>query len=204
VPRLFIAFEVAPAVLDAVEEEMRRLKRTGADVRWSARDHLHVTLRFLGEVPESSIPGVERAVEAACSGAARLDLRARGVGSFPGGGRPRVVWAGVEGQTDEHRAALHGLRRALHEAANALGILSDRDDFRAHLTLGRVKGLRGVAPLADLIREDRDREFGRFPVEEIVLFRSQLSRDGSVYTALRRVALGLDLSDPPAAWMPRV
>ena len=51
-------------------KEIRRLKRTGADVRWSARDHLHVTLRFLGEVPEDRIEAVGKMLDAACVGRA--------------------------------------------------------------------------------------------------------------------------------------
>jgi RNA 2',3'-cyclic 3'-phosphodiesterase len=189
-PRLFIAFEIAEDVLDAVQDELRRLKQTGADVRWAARDHLHVTLRFLGEVPEESIGAVEEMLVAACARFGRMDLEARGVGTFPAGARPRVVWVGVQGKDEAHRAALHGLRSAVHDGASALGFPTDRDEFRPHLTLGRVKGPAKIRPLVDLVREDRDREFGRFEVGELVLFRSQLSRDGSVYTALRRAPLG--------------
>jgi RNA 2',3'-cyclic 3'-phosphodiesterase len=190
VPRLFVAFEVPATVLDSIEDQLRRLKRTGADVRWSRRDHLHVTMRFLGEVPEAAVPSVGEMLQGACSGAVPIDVVAKGVGSFPGGTRPRVVWAGVQGTNDTQRGALHELRRRVHDGCSALGFPTDREDFTAHVTLGRVKGLGRAGALIDLIREDREREFGRFRVEELVLFRSQLSSDGSIYDALRRVRLG--------------
>jgi RNA 2',3'-cyclic 3'-phosphodiesterase len=189
-PRLFVAFEVPALVLDAVQEELRRLKKTGADVRWTTRDHLHVTLRFLGEVPEQSIGALEEMLASASARFAPMEIEARGVGTFPPGARPRVVWVGVQGRDDAHRAALHGLRLAVHDGASALGFPTDRDEFRPHLTLGRVKGPARIRPLVDLVRDDRDREFGRFEVGELVLFRSQLSSGGSVYTVLRKAPLG--------------
>ena len=127
---------------------------------------------------------------AACEPSAPIEADVRGVGSFPGGSRPRVVWVGVQGTDDRHRETLHVLRRRIHEGSSALGFPDDREDFTAHVTLGRVKGLGRSGGLVDLIREDRDREFGAFRVAEIVLFRSQLGRDGSTYTVLRRAGLG--------------
>jgi 2'-5' RNA ligase len=189
-PRLFIAFELPSGLLDAIQEEIRRLKRTGADVRWSSRDHLHVTLRFLGEVPDAAILRVEEMLRTSCDASQPFEAVARGTGSFPGGPRPRVVWVGVQGTNDVHRAALHVLRRGIHEGSNALGFPDDRDDFTAHVTLGRVKGLGRSVALVNQIREDRDREFGGVEVKEVVLFRSQLGRGGSTYTVLKRAALG--------------
>jgi 2'-5' RNA ligase len=189
VPRLFIAFELPEEVRKAIEEAIRELKTAGADVKWADRDRIHVTMRFLGEVPEASIPGVEHALADACRGSGFLDLEARGIGTF-GGREPRVVWAGVRGATERSSGELHRLRKLVDEGMSGLGFLQDKDDFNAHATLGRVRGARRIAALVDLIRAGRDRDFGRFRVAELVLFRSTLGPGGSVYTPLRRIALG--------------
>ena len=90
-------------------------------MRWASRDHLHVTLRFLGEVPEASIPGVEEILGRLR--AHRLASMTRGPRrrDVPPGARPRVVWAGVQGSDRAQQGALHALRRGVHEGSSALG-----------------------------------------------------------------------------------
>jgi len=200
VPRLFIAFELPDDVRKALEETIRELKTAAADVRWADQDRVHVTMRFLGEVPDASIPGVEHALRDAGRDTGPLDLEARGIGTF-GGRVPRVVWAGVRGATERSSGELHRLRKLVDEGMSGLGFQQDRDDFNAHATLGRVRGSRRIAALVDLILAARERDFGRFRVGELVLFQSKLGAGGSVYTPLVRVGLGpagFPPSDPAA------
>ena len=189
-PRLFVAVEPPGAVLDRLEEEIAALAATGADVRWSARDHLHLTLRFLGAVPDASVDDVVALLHRCCAGAPLIDLEARGLGTFPGGRNPRVVWAGVQGTSEPVRDALFALRRRLHEGANGLGFVDERDDFRAHLTLGRVRGQRRLRGVVEHVAAGRDRPFGCFQASEVVLIESRLHPSGSVYTALEHARLG--------------
>jgi 2'-5' RNA ligase len=198
--RLFIAFELPAPVLDAAEDAIRTLRKTDADVRWAARDHLHVTMRFLGEVPETSIPGVGRMLQGVCGAGAPLDLEVRGLGTF-GGRSPRVVWAGVRGATEWAEAGLHRLRAAVDEGAAGLGFVGDPGAFTAHLTLGRVRDPRRAKGLLEAIRALHDRILGRVRVEELVLFQSRLGREGSTYTVLARAPLGPGPEDIPAAWL---
>lgn len=107
----------------------------------------------------------------------------------------------MKGSTDWSRTALHRLQRLVDEGAQALGFLADRKDFHAHVTLGRLKGTRNARALSDLLRAGRDREFGSARVAELVLFQSTLTREGSVYAAIRRAGLGPDLSSPPDSWV---
>jgi 2'-5' RNA ligase len=188
VPRLFIAFEVPEEIREAVLREVPRLKRTGAEVRFAAKDHLHVTVRFLGEVPEGSIPEVSAMLGRACEESAPFGVEVRGLGTF-GGRAPRVVWAGVAGISEPGARALHRLHRMVDEGARQLGFPSDRDGFSGHLTLGRVKSPKKAPALLEAVRASQDRVFGRFQVGELVLFRSVLGSEGSVYTALLRSAL---------------
>jgi 2'-5' RNA ligase len=188
--RLFVAIELPAAVLDRAEAEVRRLSEAGADVRWTPREQIHVTLLFLGEVPEERVAGIDDLVVTTASRAAPILLEARGLGAFPGGRAPRVVWMGVQGVSDEHRDALFRLRGALQRGARELGCDADRDDFHPHATLGRVRGPRRARALVESIRVARDREYGGFEAPEVVLIRSRLSPAGSVYSEVRRASLG--------------
>jgi 2'-5' RNA ligase len=186
-PRLFVAIEPSVEVADRLEAEIARLARLGADVKWASRSHLHLTLRFLGQVADDLVPKLCGVVLEAAGAA--LPLEARGAGTFPPGGRPRVVWAGVTGRGDAAKDGLFRLRRAVHEGASALGCAGDRDDFHPHLTLGRVRSGRRATGLVEAIRQARDAAFGAFEAREVVLFESRLSPSGSVYTALLRAPL---------------
>jgi 2'-5' RNA ligase len=189
-PRLFVAIEPSIEVADRLEAEIARLARLGADVKWASRSHLHVTLRFLGEVADDLVPKLRGVVLEAAGATRALALAARGSGTFPPGGRPRVVWAGVSGRSDAAKDGLVRLRRTVHDGASALGCEGDRDDFHPHVTLGRVRSGRRATGLVEAIRQARDTAFGAFEAREVVLFESRLSPSGSAYTALLRAPLG--------------
>src|SRR5512138_974645 len=99
--RLFVALEPPEPVrrrLAAMAVELRRAAGRGADdIRWVAIENVHLTLQFLGAVPEERLPDVEEAVRAAAAAGRALSLEVRGAGGFPNARRPRVVWAGLAG-----------------------------------------------------------------------------------------------------------
>jgi len=85
-------------VRQALGEAIEQLRPAARDVAWVAPDNLHLTLKFLGAVPEARIDSVAGALTDASREAGSFEARIRGLGAFPSAGRPRVVWAGV---TDE-------------------------------------------------------------------------------------------------------
>jgi RNA 2',3'-cyclic 3'-phosphodiesterase len=107
-----------------------------------------------------------------------------GVGSFPDLRKMRLVAARMD---DGGR--LGAVRDDLEPYMEVFGVPPDGRGFKAHLTMARVKGSRGVRELAEALKEYEGRSFGECRVEEIVLFMSELSRGGPTYTALARVPL---------------
>jgi len=180
--RVFFAVDLDDAARGAAGEVVRALaeRRGGDGVRWVRPEALHVTLRFLGDIePARVAPLVER-VGRAVAPLVPFELALGAPGLFPGGRRPRVVAFEVE-PADRLEALAAAVERGVVEA----GFDPEERPFRAHLTLGRLRGrrppsLRGVAPPEGVC----------FPVTEAVLFRSELSPSGATYTPLGQAELG--------------
>jgi 2'-5' RNA ligase len=182
--RVFLAVHPSSEVLAEIERTREELAASGADVRWARADGIHVTIKFLGEVPEPELGGIERALGERLAELEPIDVEARGLGVFPNWKRPRIVWVGLEGE------GLGMIADAAERALAPLGFPPEGREFAAHLTLGRVRSLRGWETLSRQLQTDRERAFGRSRIAEATLYKSDLRPDGSVYTPLRVFALG--------------
>jgi 2'-5' RNA ligase len=178
--------DVSPPVRQALAELQGRLRKAApaADVRWVRPESVHLTLKFLGEVAEERVGAVERALAEAVVGHHPLGLVARGAGGFPTGRRPRVVWAGVEGDVD----TLGRLAADVERTVAPLGWPTEARPFAAHLTLGRVR-VPKRGPLGDAIEAAAGVELGAWAVGEVVLYRSRLRPTGAVYEPIARLVL---------------
>jgi RNA 2',3'-cyclic 3'-phosphodiesterase len=177
--RLFFALETPAPVKDAVEDLSRRLQRSGADVKWEPRGRYHCTVRFLGETDEDLIPELAATAARIAGSLAAPKVEYAGLGAFPTLRDPRVIWVGL----NESGGILLRLRQELDEAIARLGCPPDTKGFHPHVTLGRVRGKRGMR---DLITEMESATFGSAPATlgELLLVRSDLRPTGSVYTTL--------------------
>jgi 2'-5' RNA ligase len=185
--RTFIAVEVDEAVRARAAELIEVLRVAPADVKWVDTHNLHLTLKFLDEVPLAEIPAVCAAVEAAAAKVEPFDIEIHGAGAFPNAGRPRTVWLGA-GKGVEAMATLH---KHLEDALAKLGFRKEHRRFQAHLTIGRVRGGGpAIKPLGDLLWQYADFDAGQLAVDEVVVFSSQLERTGPIYEALGRAPLG--------------
>ena len=92
--RIFIAIELPDSVKKKIEVAQAPLKKTGAFVSWVKPGNIHITLKFLGEVPEDKINEVFSAAEKAVEGTNRFAMNLKSMGAFPDFKRPRVIWIG--------------------------------------------------------------------------------------------------------------
>jgi len=185
--RLFIAIELSPEVKQALGRLQADLKRRLPPkvVRWTDPHGIHLTLKFLGDTPEDRVQAVTQGVLAAAAGFEPLVLRIAGFGCFPNPRRARVLWVGVP----DMPKPLAGVQRAIDLQMARLDFARETRPFSPHLTLGRVNDRISPAErqtLADLLERAEAGELGVVPVEEIVLFQSELRPDGAIHTALAR------------------
>jgi 2'-5' RNA ligase len=184
--RTFVAVETSEAVRRLAEELIEKLRAAKANVKWVERHNMHLTLKFLGDVPAGEIPQVCEAVQKAVAAAQPVELHLRGAGAFPRAARPSTVWLGVAAGEEELAAVQRDVERALAK----LGYPKEGRRFEPHLTLGRVRDSGpAVAELGRLLKQHADFDAGPFTVSEAVVFSSQLTPKGPIYEALSRASL---------------
>ena len=203
--RAFIALPLPPewtAALAATIAQLRSSIPAGV-VRWANPEGIHLTLQFLGNTHASLIPDISAALTryltgpmpGPTAGPAPPVLTLSGLGAFPSGDRPRVIWAGVSG--DLH--ALAALRQSALHATAGLGWPDDKRPFRPHLTIGRVRDHATPArrrAVAHAIADAAGVSAGSPPparpwtADSVRLYRSVLAPAGAVYTSLAEVKIG--------------
>ena len=148
--------------------------------------NLHLTLKFLGAVPEERIQAIVAALARSGSELRPFDARFRGLGAFPSTSRPRVIWAGVLDGAPE----MIELARRVDAALAALGFAREERPFSPHVTLGRMRRPGRDPTLTEALAGGSTREFGRMRVPGAFLMRSELSPRGARYTELAEMPLG--------------
>jgi 2'-5' RNA ligase len=136
--RLFIATEPPDEARQVLADTIRDLEQAIPNgVRWVQPHRLHLTVKFLGNVPASTVDGILAAMHQAATDfpEGNFNLSLSRLGVFPEQTRPRVVWAGVQGDL----GPLNNLHHAVDHRVSALGFSVDRGPYRPHLTLGRPR-----------------------------------------------------------------
>ena len=198
--RAFFAVELPETIRDEVAALQATLRAIGADVRWVEQANLHLTLKFLGDVEETSLPPLTTALANALAAHAPFPLHLDGIGAFPSATHPRVLWVGV-GLGQE---ALAALAQTVEQVCIAQGLPAAEPPFSAHLTLGRVRApgrpsarVRGLAPPIHHLHTFEFHNPTPVPVERVTLFRSRLSPHGPAYTPLAILPLTPQLDRVP-------
>ena len=183
--RTFIAVELPAEAREALEGVQEVLCQSPASRagRWVACESIHLTLKFLGEVPASRLPSIHEATARGCAGRAPLAIRLSGLGCFPNARRPRVVWVGVE----EPTGGLVALQRAVEDQLSKLGFSREGRAFSPHLTVARIhRGATGreIEVLGRLVAQTQIGVVAEFQADGVSVMRSELRPSGAVYTQL--------------------
>ena len=177
--RTFIAIALPDAVKASIGSAVAALRERNGGVRWVKPEGLHITLKFLGDIPEETVAPLSADLDGAAVASRLMNLSLAGFGAFPGVKRPRVVWIGLDGDVAE----LVTLARSIDRMCTKYGIAQERRPFSGHITLGRLK----TPSVVDL---GIGSITGMFMASEVLLYRSVLSPGGAQYTVLHRSSLG--------------
>lgn len=179
--RLFIAVDLPNEVREELANVQHALRPLADSARWVAPESIHITLKFLGEVPEKRLDDVTGAL--AGLSWKPFTVTVRGVGFFPGNRSPRVFWAGMEAPT------MQGLAEELDSRMERLGFEKEKRAFRPHITLARAGDTRIDSALVTGAAQYEEHDFGSFTADRVFLFRSTLKPAGSVYEKLKEFLL---------------
>ena len=178
--RTFIAVEVPAPVRDTISRQVDHFKRMNLPVRWVACRNLHITLKFLGEINESTRQEMLPILTESVSHHHPFTMTLKDIGCFPHPRRARVLWIGVERGADE----VTEFAQEVEEALTQCGFPREKR-FHPHLTIGRVKKPCSVEAILS-----QETLAEPFRVDALVLFKSTLTPQGAVYEALERFPFG--------------
>ena len=184
--RVFCAIELPSLVREKISEHITRLQKAAPDssASWVRPENVHLTLKFVGEIPLDRVKDLTQAAANAAAGFPRFEIVIGNTGSFPKHGTPRVLWLGI----DDYLGKLEQLQGALDDECLRLGFAKEERAFNPHLTIARGRKPQGARALALA-----HKEIGFVPTEvsvsELTVIRSELSSKGSNYTAISRHAL---------------
>jgi len=187
--RSFIAIELPEKVLEGLARLRKELERDGHKfVKWVDPGGVHLTLKFLGNIPSKRVAEITEAIEEATQGISPFNLEISGLGAFPSLKQARVFWVGIGGEVDK----LSRLQQNIDSALAILGFAKEERSFVPHLTLARIR--QGAPPperrsFGELIGSTVFEDKYHVEVEAINLMRSQLTPAGAIYTCLSVVGL---------------
>lgn len=167
--------EETRAALDAL---LTKLRPAAPSAKWVRVAGMHITLKFIGEVPEDKVAPIIAALKP-IRVTSDVEMKFRGVGFFPNERRPRVFWAGIEATPN-----LAQLAAAVESALTPLGVEREQREFHPHLTLARFDPPKPAPELQKALAEMGALDFGGTRSGEFHLYRSQLKRGGAEYTKM--------------------
>ncbi len=189
--RLFVGISLPPELKASLGKVQKRLRSHFSGVKWVPEENFHITLRFIGNVESNLLPAIEQVVGDVLSGESGCTLSITGLGVFPSVKRPKVFWAGVEGEVKVLEAWAVRLGRAFGGLDGLPRSLDEEKPFRCHVTLARFRKVRQeqLTLLRKVLSVERRTAWGGFRVSKVSLFRSILTSAGAVYDVLYDVRL---------------
>jgi RNA 2',3'-cyclic 3'-phosphodiesterase len=175
--RLFIAIELP----GDVKKMLGSMRSDIPSAHWVPIEQLHLTLSFLGEVDCATLEQLTGGLAAIQT--PKFDLHFSSTGCFPGHGRPRVIWVGLEPEP-----LLSNLATLVRKAVLSCGIPQEERPFSAHITLARLK-FPASREVAAFLAQPQKQELPPVSVREFILFQSRLTPHGALHTPLRTFSL---------------
>ncbi len=185
--RSFIAIDPSAEVAVRLAEAIDRMRQGSGGIRWMREDQFHLTLRFLGSVEEEGLETIASRLEELSRKFSPLALEVRGIGFFPSPDRPRIVWAGIVGETEPLAALYEGVELAVQ---GLTPVSKEARVFRPHITIGRVHEPHKRYGMQRILSIGEVAEFGPFTADQLLLYKSDLTPKGARYTKLQTFKLG--------------
>ncbi|MDF9409260.1 RNA 2',3'-cyclic phosphodiesterase [Pelotomaculum isophthalicicum JI] len=183
--RLFVAVNFSDEARKKIGSLIRELRELPSDVKWVDDANLHLTIQFLGNVPEDQVPDIVNVLKHSVAGIYHFKLDLGGVGAFPSTQRPRTFWMGVSGDT----AVLFRLQRQIQEGLSKIGFKPEKRRFSPHLTLGRVRSAIGFTDVLKKAETLAREKVSTEKIGSIDLMLSELSPKGPNYFILSKIQL---------------
>ena len=183
--RCFIAIELPEDLKNQIGQYISELRPLAPEIKWVRKNALHITLKFLGEIPSARVDQIVAALMPLHQQSTAVNITITGLGAFPNEKRPRVIWLGIE---PNPRDLFFELHHTLEGYLEAIGVEREKRKFSPHLTLARIKIPQEQKPLFTYVKEHPFQAYS-FSVHDIVLMRSILKPVGAEYRVIQKYPL---------------
>lgn len=181
--RLFLGVPLSESVQGKISPVLEKLAATHANLKLVAVKNLHFTIKFMGSVEEENIFGIQEKIQKALSGIKKFTIALPGIGVFPHQDRINVVWVAASGHE------FMDLMKTVHKALSSISP-SAHEEAVPHATLARVKSGKNKEKLQQLLEKYKTADFGTMTIDKVILYESELTLAGPVYTVVREFRLG--------------
>jgi RNA 2',3'-cyclic 3'-phosphodiesterase len=179
--RLFIALKIPVEIKEQIITLRKTVYDTPGKMRWETIDKMHLTLKFIGDVPEDKVEDIKESL-GFIEDYEKFKCIFTGFGVFSSHGRPKILWADFKSDNN-----LIELASRLNEHFKNFSIPAEERRYKAHLTLLRIKD-KVDKKFVERFNNYRVNEIP-FVVDEAALIKSELLPSGSVYTELKNFKL---------------
>lgn len=173
--RIFIGSFIRVKTL---EESITEIKRDFGGIisgRWVKTDNLHITFKFIGEVPVERVKAIKESLIDILDTGINIDIMLNGIGVFPNLKQPKILYIKVD-----HNETLLDLNRDIEDRLYKIGIKRELKKFVPHITINRIKQAK-LSNLLEKIEKYEKRNFGRQEVVQINVIESILNQEGATY-----------------------
>jgi len=182
--RTFVAIKipVAKQKMEIINKIRGSLKNE--KIKWVESWNLHITLFFLGDTLDDVIQPLAEKLEKQLNQVKYFKLRLKGLGVFQSVRNPKVIWIGINKSPE-----LQMLKNEIDTIMVDFGFKAEEREFKAHLTLGRVKWIDSKPLIKKLIEENAETDFGEVAIDQVIFYESRLTPQGPVYKSLKQIDL---------------
>ena len=182
--RTFIAIDFSPEIIRKISGIIKyfKTKTPAGALKWVAPENLHLTIKFLGEVPEGNLDKIKALINQTLVDTQAFGIGVEGLGMYPSAQKPRVIWLGIKG--GEPIIKIH---ERLDSQLENLDIRPDNRGFSPHLTIARVRrntDRETVKVIGETLSAYKVDSLGVCTIDHVVLYKSDLTPKGPIYTEL--------------------
>lgn len=182
--RIFIGIKLDDAALDSIEKFLKPFKKIASPLKWTIRENLHVTLKFIGEVPTEKYKQIEALLAEGDFNTGAIDLNITGCGKFGRGPDLNIFWVGLE-----KNPKLEDMFNRIENTLAKAGIPKEDRPFKPHITVARNKKTFNFKSFFELIEQNGSRLISPYSVTHFQLFESRLRPEGPIYSILKEIPL---------------
>lgn len=182
--RIFIGIKLDDPVLDSMDKFLKPFKKIASPVKWTKRENLHITLKFIGDVTDDTYSQIESRLTDTDFNTGPITLKFTGCGKFGKGGEMNIFWIGME-KNDTLEETFDRIETALEKT----GIPKETRKFKPHITVARNKKRFNFKSFFQLIDDNHERTVAEFAVTHFQVFKSKLTPEGPIYTVLKEIPL---------------